>query len=98
MMMGILALLYMFEAIADAYLTAQKKQREIDREEQNRAIRAQRIQQEHNRTVITDIEVEQLALELRKRELDLRERELDIIKKERSLGLNSTEFKPENYA
>ena len=97
-MKGLLALLYMFEAIADAYLTAQKKQREIDREEQNRAIRAQRIQQEHNRTVITDIEVEQIAIELKRRELDLRERELDILKKERALGLNGVEFKPENYS
>ena len=97
-MKGLLALIYMFQAIADACLTAQKKQREIDREEQNRAIRAQRIQQEHNRTVITDIEVEQIAIELKRRELDLRERELDILKKERALGLNGVEFKPENYS
>ena len=97
-MKGLLALIYMFQAIADACLTAQQKQREIDREEQNRAIRAQRIQQEHNRTVITDIEVEQIAIELKRRELDLRERELDILKKERALGLNGVEFKPENYS
>lgn len=96
-MRGLLNFLLMLQSISKAWLVAQKTQREIDRDEQERQIRNQRIQQEHNRTVITDIEVEQLALELKKRALDLRERELDIIKKERALGLNGVEFEPENY-
>lgn len=96
-MRGLLNFLLMLQSISKAWLVAQKTQREIDREKQESIIRNQRIHQEHNRTVITDIEVEQLALELRKRALDLRERELDILKKERALGINGVKFEPEDY-
>lgn len=96
-MKGLLSLLYMLQAINKSFLVAQEKQRQIDRADQERIIRDQRIQQEHNRTVLSDLDIEERALELRKRELDLRERELDILKKERALGLNGVEFEPENY-
>ena len=107
-MRGILYLLYALQSLANAYLAGQKKQREIDRAKQEAALRdqklreiaelhQQRIAQAHNRTALTDIQIEERALELKKRELDLRERELNILKKERALGLTSTPFEPENY-
>lgn len=96
-MRGLLALLYALQALGNAYLAGQKKQREIDRHNQERIIRDQRIQQEHNRTLISDMTIEERALALREKELELRKRELEIIKAERALGLNGTEFTPDNY-
>lgn len=96
-MRGLLNLLYMFQAIGNAFLAAQVKQREIERHDQERQLREQNIQQAHNKTVITDIEVEELAIEMERKRLDLRKAQLDILKQERGLGLNGTEFKPDDY-